>query len=92
VARLGGDEFVLILEGVETQADCLSVGNKILHSLKEPARVGQHDLLLSASIGISIFPDDAEDMETLIRFADAAMYCAKRQKTAIFFYQNGRTP
>lgn len=86
VARLGGDEFVLIIEGIEGRADYLAVGNKILHALGEPAHVGQHELTLSASIGISIFPDDAEDMETLIRFADYAMYYAKRHKTPISFY------
>ena len=90
VARLGGDEFVLIIEGIDSQADCLAVGNKILLSLGEPARVGQHELSLSASIGISVFPDDAEDMETLIRFADSAMYSAKRQKIPISFYREDK--
>jgi diguanylate cyclase (GGDEF)-like protein len=92
VARLGGDEFVLIIEGVDSQADCLFVGNKILHSLSQPARVGQTELSLSASIGISVFPDDAADMETLIRYADAAMYVGKRQKKPISFYESGCSP
>jgi diguanylate cyclase (GGDEF)-like protein len=86
VARLGGDEFIIVIEGISSKADCLCAGRKLLQAIGEPARLGQHDISLRASIGISIFPDDAEDMDMLIRFADAAMYYAKRQQLPLCFY------
>jgi diguanylate cyclase (GGDEF)-like protein len=87
VARLGGDEFAFILEGILDQADSMLVAQKVLRSLNEPAILTGDHYRLSASIGISIFPDHAEDLELLIRYADKAMYVAKRQRDHIRFYQ-----
>jgi diguanylate cyclase (GGDEF)-like protein len=87
VARLGGDEFILVIEGVSEQEDCLAVTQKILRGLYEPLVLAGMEISLSASIGISLCPDDAEDIETLIRHADAAMYKAKRGKSHISFHQ-----
>jgi diguanylate cyclase (GGDEF)-like protein len=87
VARLGGDEFILVIEGVSEQEDCLAVAQKILHGLYEPLVLAGTEMSLHASIGISLCPDDAEDIETLIRHADAAMYRAKRAKSQISFHQ-----
>jgi diguanylate cyclase len=87
VARLGGDEFIIILEGILNQVDCLSVAQKLLLAMNEPIQVEGLQAHLSASMGISIFPDDAEDVEGLIRCADAAMYRAKRQRGQICFHQ-----
>jgi GGDEF domain-containing protein len=64
------------------------VAQKILSSLNEPAILTGDPYPLSASIGISIFPDHAEDLELLIRYADKAMYAAKRQHEHIRFYQD----
>jgi diguanylate cyclase (GGDEF)-like protein len=88
VARLGGDEFAFVLEGILNREDSICVAQKILKSLNEPAILTGNPYPLSASIGISIFPDHAEDLELLIRFADKAMYAAKRQHEHIRFYQD----
>ena len=88
VARLGGDEFAFVLEGILNREDSICVAQKILNSLNEPAIITGGPYPLSASIGISIFPDHAEDPESLIRYADKAMYAAKRQHEHIRFYQD----
>jgi diguanylate cyclase (GGDEF)-like protein len=88
VARLGGDEFAFILEGIQDPTDCLHVVQKILKSLNEPAMFDEDNDPLSASIGISFFPDDAQDIELLFRYADKAMYAAKHQKDHVCFYKD----
>lgn len=87
VARLGGDEFILIIEGIASQMDCVAVAQKLLRSLDEPVILEGATFSLKASVGISIFPDDAQEIETLIRYADVAMYTAKRQHSRISFFQ-----
>jgi diguanylate cyclase (GGDEF)-like protein/PAS domain S-box-containing protein len=77
IARLGGDEFVLLLTDMK-QVDDVSIGaDRVLKAFVEPFVAGNHVLHLSASIGASIFPNDAEDIETLMKYADGAMYAAK---------------
>lgn len=88
VARLGGDEFAFVLEGILNREDSMCVAQKILKSLNEPAILSGDPYPLSASIGISIFPDHAEHLELLIRYADKAMYAAKRQHERVRFYQD----
>jgi diguanylate cyclase (GGDEF)-like protein len=88
VARLGGDEFAFVLEGILDQADSMFVARKILRSLNEPAIPDAGKNPLSASLGISIFPDHAEDLELLLKYADKAMYAAKRQNDHIRFYED----
>ncbi|HRE15651.1 MAG TPA: EAL domain-containing protein, partial [Rhodocyclaceae bacterium] len=77
VARLGGDEFVVLLPDIATAADAASVAGKIIGSFAAPIQVGQHELHTSPSIGISLFPGDGEDSDTMLRNADTAMYHAK---------------
>lgn len=79
VARMGGDEFTVILTESQNQADVLAVAQRILDSLAEPFDVAGHELFVTTSIGISIYPSDGVDVETLVRNADAAMYRAKEQ-------------
>ncbi|GAB4353008.1 MAG: hypothetical protein Kow006_17970 [Gammaproteobacteria bacterium] len=79
VARLGGDEFVVILEEVTGATDACRVARKILAQFANPMDIGGHQVLVGTSIGISLFPDDAKDEDTLLRHADAAMYIAKQQ-------------
>jgi diguanylate cyclase (GGDEF)-like protein len=87
VARLGGDEFAFVLEGIIDPADCLFITQKILRSLQDPDLLNGGSYSLSASIGISIFPDDSEDLEQLIKYADQAMYAAKRQDGHVRFFK-----
>ncbi len=77
VARLGGDEFVVILPGVHTERDLTEFSKKILETISKPVRLGEKKFFTTASIGISVYPDDAKAVETLIRNADIAMYAAK---------------
>jgi diguanylate cyclase (GGDEF)-like protein/PAS domain S-box-containing protein len=89
VVRLGGDEFTIVLERVEKLDEVTRVAGKIIQSLSEPFKLshtsGNH---IQASVGISIFPLDGEDGETLLKHADIAMYAAKAAgKGRYHFYQ-----
>jgi diguanylate cyclase (GGDEF)-like protein/PAS domain S-box-containing protein len=77
VSRLGGDEFVILLSEVAYPEDAATSAKKILLSLNAPHSVGGQDLHIDGSIGISVYPEDGEDAETLIKNADTAMYHAK---------------
>lgn len=77
VARWGGDEFVILVEEVANARDAALLAGKLVVALAEPAQIGNDDVDASVSIGISIYPDDAETEEDLIKMADAAMYHAK---------------
>jgi diguanylate cyclase (GGDEF)-like protein/PAS domain S-box-containing protein len=79
VARFGGDEFVLILEGLNSAADVIAPLTKVLGRFSLPFEVNGHELPTTASIGISVFPEDGADVETLLMNADAAMYRAKER-------------
>jgi diguanylate cyclase (GGDEF)-like protein len=78
VARLGGDEFVVVLGEVRSQADAHGPAAKLVEALSAPFFINDLTLRLSASIGISVYPDDAENVEQLIGIADNALYQAKR--------------
>lgn len=77
VARLGGDEFTIILPGIKSAHDSEIVAQKILNSLSQPYDIDGVEVVVSGSIGITLYPDDAGDKESLIRNADTAMYKAK---------------
>ncbi len=77
ICRVGGDEFVVVLPEIKRLSDLAHVSQKIIETVSQPMTVDERDLQVSPSIGISIFPDDGRDAETLIRNADAAMYHAK---------------
>jgi diguanylate cyclase (GGDEF)-like protein len=77
VARIGGDEFTVILEGAQRVEDAGHVATKILRALEVPYRVGNRELHVTASIGISLYPVDGDNAEALLRDADIAMYSAK---------------
>lgn len=77
VARPGGDEFVAVLTDIRTVEDVAKIAQKILLALAGSYGVDEHELFVSASIGISIFPNDGDDVDTLIKNADRAMYQAK---------------
>lgn len=77
VARLGGDEFTLLISGLHINQEADHVARKILQALETPIALGGEKITISTSIGISIAPDDAEDANTLMKYADMAMYRAK---------------
>lgn len=79
VSRLGGDEFIIVLPRIQTGDDPETVAEHILEKLLQPIHVGSLQLTVSASIGISIFKLHANDIESLIRYADLAMYSAKQE-------------
>ena len=80
VSRQGGDEFVILLSDIKEIEDAATTSRRILRALEEPHCIGSHSLYVTASIGVSTFPDDGTDAETLIRNADTAMYQAKENE------------
>ena len=77
VARLGGDEFVIVLPDISSAPAAANIASKIITALSHPIQVDKHQLHTSPSIGISIFPADGPDGDTILRNADTAMYHAK---------------
>ncbi|HSD29777.1 MAG TPA: PAS domain S-box protein, partial [Vicinamibacteria bacterium] len=77
VARLGGDEFILLLPGVRGAEEAARVAEKVLESIRAPLAVEGHELFVTASMGLSLYPEDGQDAETLVKNADTAMYRAK---------------
>ncbi len=89
VSRHGGDEFLVLLSEITHAADAVLIAEKMLAALAAPCRVREHELHLSASIGISIYPEHGDDVATLINYADAAMYRAKKHGRGSFeLYSN----
>ncbi len=84
ICRTGGDEFVVVLPEIKRSDDAASVAQKLIENLSQPVRVEERELTVTPSIGISVFPDDGRDAETLIRNADAAMYHAKEMGRATY--------
>ncbi|HZC78248.1 MAG TPA: diguanylate cyclase, partial [Ktedonobacterales bacterium] len=82
ICRIGGDEFVVVLPEVKRSSDVASVAQKVIEQLSNPVLIEERELVVTPSIGISVFPDDGRDAETLIRNADAAMYHAKEMGRA----------
>ncbi len=77
LARQGGDEFVVILEALGGRGDAALVADKLLATLEAPVVFDKHEIFVGASLGISVFPDDGDTIEALMRCADSAMYQAK---------------
>jgi len=87
ISRQGGDEFLVLLQDIEHAEDAAVTVRRILKVLGAPHSIDDHELHITTSIGVSVFPDDGQDTETLIKNADAAMYQAKAsgQHTYKFF-------
>jgi diguanylate cyclase (GGDEF)-like protein/PAS domain S-box-containing protein len=86
VARLGGDEFTLVLGDVSDIKGVERVAQQILQKIAEPYALGMETAYISASIGITLYPDDARDVDELLKHADQAMYAAKEQGRNRFNY------
>ena len=88
VARLGGDEFTIVLSELQERTNASLVAAKILEQLAAPFHLDGKEFFISTSIGISVYPDDGQDIDSLVRAADTAMYQAKRQgKKRFHFYE-----
>jgi diguanylate cyclase (GGDEF)-like protein/PAS domain S-box-containing protein len=79
VARIGGDEFIVLVQNLARADDAALVARGLLDRLARPCRADDHDVILSASAGISVYPEDGTDADTLLRHADLAMYRAKQE-------------
>lgn len=84
LARLGGDEFVLLLTEVASPQECATILERLLNRLRQPLAAGEHVLNVTASIGVSLYPHDNADPDTLLRHADQAMYLAKQAGKNVF--------
>jgi len=78
IARWGGDEFTILLPHINDKNTAANISQKILDSLKQPFKIGKYQLHLKTSIGIAIYPTDGEDEDTLLKQADIALYCSKK--------------
>ncbi len=77
VARLGGDEFILLFPEISQREDAGKLAQKLLEKIRPTFIIGQHELNITLSIGIALYPDDAKDAKSLIKYADEALYVAK---------------
>ncbi|MGZ3514499.1 MAG: diguanylate cyclase domain-containing protein, partial [Thermodesulfobacteriota bacterium] len=79
VARIGGDEFLLLLAEIDRVEDATIIAQKVLESVQDPFVVNGHEIFITASIGIAFYPDDGNEVDTLINRADKGMYSAKQK-------------
>jgi diguanylate cyclase (GGDEF)-like protein len=77
LARFGGDEFIVLLPEVSREEDAGNIAGKILKAFKKPFSCADQEIFVTTSIGIAQYPEDGQDMETLIRHADRALYHSK---------------
>ena len=77
LARLGGDEFMVVVQDFDEPAVLARVAQKLLDAVAQPFRIEEHDIYVTSSIGISVYPDDSDDPEELLKHADVAMYHSK---------------
>ena len=89
VARIGGDEFIVLLTDINRDG-AVEVARKVIEALSKPCRLGSHELSVTPSLGISLYPQDGCDFETLLKHADTAMYRAKdKGRNAFEFFTSG---
>ncbi|SMD09507.1 response regulator receiver modulated diguanylate cyclase/phosphodiesterase [Desulfocicer vacuolatum DSM 3385] len=85
-ARLGGDEFTVVLPELKKKGDAGMVARRIVDHIGQPMQLGKHQIVVTPSIGIAIFPDDGDTVELLLKNADIAMYFSKRMGPNMFSY------
>lgn len=79
IGRLGGDEFIVLLPTINSADDASAVAARLIEDLQAPMRLAKHTMVVTPSVGISMYPSDGADVDTLLRNADLAMYFAKRK-------------
>jgi len=89
VARMGGDEFTILLADLADRRGAAAVAQKVLEAVRHPVVVDEHELYVTTSVGIAIFPEDGEDAESLLKNADRAMYRAKEVGRDNYQYAHG---
>ncbi len=90
IGRFGGDEFILLLPHLKSKEEAIANAETIIESFQEPFFIDGHELYLSVSIGISLFPDDGDDLETVIKHADISMYEAKNRGNNHYQFYTGQ--
>ncbi|WP_028584708.1 sensor domain-containing protein [Desulfogranum mediterraneum] len=91
VGRLGGDEFVFILDEIASKEDVAMVAHKIIASMEQPVVVQGHQIMISTSVGIALYPDDSADVEGVVKCADMALYEAKELGRNCYRFYNRQT-
>jgi diguanylate cyclase (GGDEF)-like protein len=86
LSRLGGDEFMVLLPDLPAPQEAGIVAQRIVSAISQPMLLAQHQVLVTPSIGIAVYPNDGTDQETLVRHADLAMYFAKRRAPGTFAF------
>lgn len=92
VARLGGDEFIILLTGLQDEAQLQQTADRITRQFQQPFVIEQREIFTTASIGMSVYPDDGANLKTLTRAADTAMYNAKekgKNRSEMYRFNNG---
>jgi len=92
IARLGGDEFVVLVPDIHDVGDIDTVAEKLMTALNQPYTLEDQPVVSTPSIGISIYPDDGNQMDDLMKHADAAMYKAKQSGRGNFKFFNTAPP
>ncbi|MRW89633.1 EAL domain-containing protein [Duganella sp. FT80W] len=87
VARLGGDEFTVVLHELDSPAAAATAAHNIVRALSAPFPIDGHEIFVTASVGIAMYPHDGSDVATLVKHADSAMYRAKRTNSGFQFYE-----
>lgn len=90
LARLGGDEFVALVSGLDARRKGEAAANALMQALRKPFEIGDKTLLVGASIGITLFPDDAHSSKLLLKHGDLAMYQAKQQGKSCYRFFTGQ--
>ena len=88
VVRLGSDEFVVVLEKIDKAADAVSIAARLMKTVTEPLQLSGHDLSIAVAIGGSLYPRDASDGNTLLKYADIALAEARRKRSSIVRFFN----
>ena len=86
LARLGGDEFTLVVEGWRNTEQIASIADRLIHTLNEPIYILGHEIYITVSVGISVYPEDGMDIATLLKHSDSAMYSAKNEGRNLYHF------